>query len=215
MEKIMIAVPCMDTLPVQFVESLMYMVKPEGTSVCFKANSLIYDARNLLSLTAIERGFDYVLWLDSDMVVPHDTLRVMMDDLATNPGYAMVTGLYVKRAIPSGPVLFDHVGPPEEENGHIRKIVHNYTNYPRDSVFPVEGCGFGCVLTSVKLLKEVWDKFGPAFAPFAWAGEDVSFCHRVNQLGHTILCDSRVKCGHVGNFIYTEALLGGGNVEEN
>ena len=51
---IMIAIPCMGTTPVQFTESLLNLEKPEGTKVCFKSSSLIYDARNLLSLTAIE-----------------------------------------------------------------------------------------------------------------------------------------------------------------
>ena len=210
--RILIAIPCMDTFPRQFVESLLELERPEGTSTCLKPNSLIYDSRNLLSLTAIEKGYDYVLWLDSDMTVPRDTISRLLSAEAD-----MVTGLYVKRTIATSPVLFDVIQPPDVVDGHMVKRVHEYLHYPRDSVFEVAGCGFGCVLTSVKLLKEVWDKFGPAFAPFVWGGEDVSFCYRVNQLGHKILCDSRVKCGHVGSFIYTEDLLhthGGEGVEK-
>lgn len=205
--KVMIAVPCMDTLPVQFVESMMYMDKPEGTSVCFKPNSLVYDSRNLLSLTAIENGYDYVMWLDSDMIVPHNTLTRLLK-VIDNYGADMVTGLYVTRSANPEPVLFDCVDPPQVlESKKMLKKVHRYYRYPRDSVFKIDGCGFGCVLTSVKLLKEVWDKFGPAFAPFPWAGEDVAFCWRVKQLQRPILCDSTVKCGHVGTFVYHEGLL--------
>ena len=206
--KVMIAVPCMDTLPVQFVESMMYMDKPEGTSVCFKPNSLVYDSRNLLSLTAIEKGFDWVMWLDSDMAVPQDTLAVLMADVEAYPEIQMVTGLYVTRSVNPEPVLFDCVDPPEVlANKKMLKKVHRYHNYPRNKLFEIAGCGFGCALTSVKLLKQVWDKFGPAFAPFPWAGEDVAFCYRVKQMGEKIWCDSRVSCGHVGTFVYTENLL--------
>lgn len=215
--QIMIAVPCMDTMPVKFVESLMYMDKSNCTSVCFKPNSLIYDSRNLLSLTAMENNFDYVMWLDSDMVVPINTIPMLLSD-AQEKNAPMVTGLYVKRDIPSGPVIFSEVQPPEVENDHMVKRIRNFDIYPRDSLFQVAGCGFGCVLTSVQLLREVFDKYGPAFAPFTWAGEDVSFCYRVKQLGHDIWCDSRVKCGHVGSFVYTENILnirGGGEDEKH
>ena len=208
--RIMIAIPCMDTLPVKFVESLMAMDKPEGTSVCFRPNSLIYDARNLLSLTAMEQGFDYVMWLDSDMIVPKDIITRLLRDSVTYK-VDMVTGLYVKRQFPPDPVLFDEVSPPQViEDDKVVKHVHNFLNYPRDSFFQIAGCGFGCVMTSVKLLREVWKKFGPAFAPFNWAGEDVSFCYRVRQLGYEICCDSTISCGHVGTFVFTEKLLGGG-----
>lgn len=213
--RIMIAVPCMDTAPISFVESMMTMQKPEGTSVCFHRNSLIYDSRNLLSLRAMQEKYDYVLWLDSDMICPQDTIPRMLDDLKNNPGVPMVTGLYVKRVFPTSPVIFDVVDPPgKDENGNIVKKLHECTDYPKNSLFPVEGCGFGCVLMDIKLIKEVWCKFGPAFAPFPWAGEDIAFCYRVKKLGYKILCDSNIHLGHIGNFVYTEALLNGGGENE-
>lgn len=205
--KILIGIPCMDTLPVGFVESLMHMDMPAETSVCFKKNSLIYDSRNLLSLRAMEEKYDWVLWLDSDMVVPRDALKRLLN-VAKTECVDMVTGLYVKRTFPPEPVLFSHVEPPsvDPEDGRLTRHIYPYIYYPDDSVFPVGGCGFGCVLTSVPLLRDVWDKFGPAFAPFAWAGEDISFCHRVNLLGRKILCDSGVNCGHIGTLVYTDKL---------
>ena len=56
--KTLIAIPCMDTMPTGFVQSLLYLEKGADVSVCFKANSLVYDSRNLLSLSAIEEKFD-------------------------------------------------------------------------------------------------------------------------------------------------------------
>lgn len=201
--KTLIAIPCMDMLPVGFVQSLLYMNKGDNPTVYFKPNSLVYDSRNLLSLYAIENGFDNVLWLDSDMLFPPYTLTKL-----EAYGMDMVTGLYVKRHEPVEPVLYEKIEEPER--GADGKLVANiaaYMDYPLDSFFPVAGCGFGCVLTSTKLLKHVWDEFGPAFTPYPWASEDISFCHRVNQLGYQIYCDSSVSCGHIGQFIYTEGLL--------
>lgn len=201
--KTLIAIPCMDMLPVGFVQSLLYMNKGDSPTVYLKPNSLVYDSRNLLSLYAIENGFDNVLWLDSDMLFPPNTLTKLE---AYNMD--MVTGLYVKRHEPVEPVLYDIIDQPmRQKNGRLEGTISVYKNYPEDSFFPVAGCGFGCVLTSTKLLKHVWDEFGPAFTPYPWAGEDISFCHRVNQLGYQIYCDSSVSCGHIGTFVYTEDLL--------
>lgn len=205
--KTLIAVPCMDHVPVQFAESLLNLQKPPDTKVCFKANSLIYDSRNLLSLTAIENGFDHVLWLDSDMVIPPDGLHMLstvMEELRCD----MVTGLYFKRKFPTVPVIWDELDAPEVIDGTPVRHLHEYEDYYRQpGIFPVQGCGFGCVLTSTSLLKKVWDRFGPAFTPYPWGGEDISFCYRVKQLGFPMYCDRNVSCGHVGQFIYTEELF--------
>lgn len=199
----LIAIPCMDTVPFQFAESLIDLYKPQGTAVCFKPNSLIYDSRNLLSLMAIENHFDRVLWLDSDMIVPMDTLTKLSADMDEH-GYDMVTGVYYKRAIPTEPVLSRTLQPPTLENGKPVRHIDTYDPYPAGTLFPVAACGFGCVMTSVSLLKQVWEKYQNAFLPFPWAGEDYSFCYRVNLLGKQIYCDPSVQCGHVGTAIYSK-----------
>lgn len=199
----LIAVPCADTVPVPFMESLLNLQKPEGTSVCLKSNSLVYDSRNLLSLTAIERGYDNVLWLDSDMIVPPDTLVRLAEDM-NDLECEMVTGLYFKRRPPYSPVIFNNVLPPEQQDGELIKQIQDYLDYPKDSLFAVDGCGFGCCMTSTSLLRRVWDRFGPAFNPFVWASEDLAFCYRVKLLGEQIYCDSSISCGHIGQYVYTE-----------
>lgn len=200
--KTLIGIPCMDNVPYQFTESLIRM---EGkTNVLMKANSLIYDSRNLISLAAIEQDFDNVLWLDSDMVFHPQTLKILRLDLLDLDA-EIVTGLYFKRNGENLPVLYSELEEPcADENGRPVKRIRDFTDYPQNDTFTVRGCGFGCVITSVKLLREVWDRFGPAFNPYPWAGEDISFCHRVNLLGYPIWCDSRVSCGHVGTHIFTE-----------
>jgi len=211
--KTLIAVPCMDTVPWQFSQCIVYLAKGEGTTVLYKPNSLVYDSRNLISITAIQQEFDQVLWLDSDVMFPPDTLTALQSDMAGMKDVHMVSGLYVKRKHPTVPVIYDELDEPGiGSDGIPVKHIHEYVDFPRDDLFRVKGCGFGCVLTSVKLLKDVWDNFGPAFNPYPWAGEDISFCHRVNKLGYEIWCDSRVSCGHVGQYVYTENDLKRGDV---
>lgn len=215
--KILIAIPCMDIIPVPFVESLMSLQHPENAEVQvrFHKGSLVYDSRNLLALHAIKEGFDYVLWLDSDMVVPHNTLIQLLADMQSDPDARMVTGLYVKRTYPTAPVIYRQIDAPQKcADGTMHPVIQEFTDYPVHDLFTVAGCGFGCVLTQVSLLKDVWDRFGPAFAPFAWAGEDISFCWRVNHLTECIQpapariwCDSNISCGHIGSFLFTEQML--------
>lgn len=202
--KTLIAIPCMDMMPTGFVQSLLYLEKGENVSVCFKANSLVYDSRNLLALSAIEQGFDRVMWFDSDVMFTPATMKILSQDMFEY-GAEMVTGIYFRRKKPFTPVIYSQLEEPGvDDNGHMVARVREFTEYPPDSVFPVRGCGFGCCMTSVQLLKEVCDKFGPPFSPYPWGSEDLSFCHRVNQLGYQIWCDSRVSCGHIGQFVYTE-----------
>lgn len=211
--KTLIAIPCMGTVPWQFSMSLNYMVKGDNVSILYKPDSLIYDARNLISLTAIENDFDRVMWFDSDIVFQPDTLQILHKDMDLY-GCDMVTGVYVKRKLPTEPVLYKTLEEPvRQPDGRLAKNIVPYTDFPENELFPVAGCGFGCVLTSTALLKKVWDKFGPAFTPYAWGGEDISFCHRVNQLGIQIWCDSAVTCGHVGEYVYTTRDLKRGDGE--
>lgn len=213
--KTLIAIPCMDTMPTGFVQSLLYLEKGENVSVCFKANSLVYDSRNLLSLSAIEEGFDRVLWLDSDMMFTPKAMKMLMDDMDEFPDIDIVTGLYFKRRPPYTPVIFKDLREPARgEDGKLIGRVHEFVDYPRDMLFRVMGCGFGFCLMKTSVLKAVWDAYGPAFSPFPWAGEDLSFCHRANELGYTIFCDSRVSCGHIGTYVFTER-EGGNQSERN
>lgn len=203
--KTLIAVPCMDTVHAKFAEALLNMNKPEGTSVCFNTGSLVYDSRNLLSITAIEQNFDAVLWLDSDIIMPQDTLVRLSQYIQS--GADMATGLYFKRTFPPLPVIYDKITPPADDgSGKLVKQIHDYLDYPENASFPVAGCGFGCVMTSVPMLRTLWDAYGPPFNPFPWAGEDISFCYRATQHGYNILCDSSLTCSHIGSMLYTQDL---------
>ena len=199
--KTLIAMPCMDTIHTATVSCLLDLRKPPGTRVCLKANSLVYDSRNLISLTAIEEGFDRVLWLDSDMIFPPDLMECLDSDM--DEGYDLVTGLYVSRRFPIRPIIYRDIQPPEDG----KKRIEEYTDYPKDALFPVAGCGFGAVMTSTELLRAVWQRYGPAFAPYPWAGEDISFCYRANECGAVMACDSRIDIGHQGMMIFHKGMI--------
>ena len=200
--KTLIAVPCGDMVPVDFMTSMINLKKPEGTSYSVHANSMIYDSRNNLAAKALVNGYDRILWLDSDMEFGPDTLIQMHKDLDEN-GIDMVCGLYFKRIIPTGPCVYRELIYEIKPDGTLRADAVAVEQYP-DGLFEVAGCGFGAVLMKTDILKEVWEKFGPPFDPMTQMGEDLSFCWRYAKLGGKMWCDPQIKVGHIGRYTYSE-----------
>ena len=198
----LIAVPAMDMLSTDFCRSCVGLQLSGEVQWTFSQGSLVYDGRNLLAEAAISGGFDRVLWLDSDMVFdPYLFLRLSEHlDL----GKEMVSGLYVSRKAPIHPVIYKGIRRDPLENGFL-PVAEAYSDYPRDSLFPVAGCGFGAVMMTTELLRRLQAAYGLPFTPLPGFGEDLSFCLRVQELGAEMWCDSSIKLGHAGMAIYTEA----------
>ena len=185
--KLLIAVPCYETMRVEFARSLFDLVgwlHEHGVTheVKILAGTLIYAARDKLAKHAVNNGFDEVLWLDSDMVFD----RHLYEDLKT-PNKDMVCGLFVARRFPYVSCLFKSIKP-----------VERISDYPNDT-FEVAACGFGAVLMKAQILKDVIiSGGGRCFVPEQDLGEDVAFCKRATDLGYRIWCEPTARVGHVG-----------------
>lgn len=191
--KTLIAIPCMDMVAAPFAYSLARMRRVGLTKLSMMSNSLVHMARNMLAAEAVDTDCDRVLWLDSDIQFTPDLMEKLsahMDD-----GLDYVSGLVFKRRFPTVPILFSRL---DEEGADV------YTEYPRDRLFPVAGSGFGAVMTSTKMLREVFETFGSPFNLLGVHGEDASFCIRAQNLGYKLYCDSRIKVGHCGQFVFGE-----------
>lgn len=201
MTRTLIAIPCFDMVHTDFMESIVNLQKLPETSFTTVRNTMVYDSRNIIAASAIDAGFDRVMWFDSDMTFKPDTLVRLSE--AMDEGCAMVSGLYFTRRFPNiKPVVYKKMWY-TDNNGEIDTGAENYFDYP-EGIIECEAVGFGCVLTSVDLIKRVADKYGSPFTPFSCMGEDMAFCHRVRGIGEKIYCDTRIKCGHVGTIQITE-----------
>ena len=164
--RLLIAIPCMDTVRYEFAESLANLCKHLSDigidyDLKWHATSLIYMAREELANHAINEDYDYVLWLDSDMVFTPDAfdlLRGLKTDFAT--------GCYRTRRPPYCFVM-ERV---EDPSLRVDKL-------PKDP-FEVAACGFGMVLISKNALYKVRANFGTCFTPTPSTGEDYAFCNR-------------------------------------
>lgn len=200
----LIAIPCMDMMHTEFVQSLVGMRKVGEIQFGFVSASLIYDARDELAQKAIEMEFDRVLWLDSDVTFESDLMERLSEDL--DSGLKMVSGLYFSRKGPVRPTIFKDCMIERLPEGKLCPTANYYMDYPRDQIFQIAACGFGAVMMETSLLKQIKDKLGMPFSPAAGFGEDLSFCLRADNVGEKIWCDSRVKLGHVGYRTITEEI---------
>ena len=189
--KLLIAVPCMDYVHVDFMNSLLNLcqhLQHEGT--CYKAEiqsgTLIYFARNRLANKAVCENFTHILFLDSDMVFDEsivETMRFMDKD--------MVCGAFQSRRQPYGSCIFTSLNP-------VRRV-KEYGMVP----FQVEGCGMACTMISTEVIKEVQSRYGSPFDPEKIEGinfgEDTAFCWRARKCGYEIWCDPTVRIGPIAH----------------
>lgn len=202
--KTMILIPCMDMVHTVFMQSIL-MLDRRGHEVIYAIHkgSLIYDSRNRLLDAALKSDADRLLWLDSDMYLPMDTLQVLSGDI--DDDHQIVSGLYFQRKGDFPPVIYKSCRLDRLPDGRIDPVAEQYRDYPDGDLFEVDAIGFGCVLMTMEAVRTIVSKYGHLpFMPVGGFGEDLSFCLRAREAGVRIWCDSRVRLGHVGLHTYDE-----------
>jgi len=195
----MIAVPCMDMVHTYFFASMLSLRKPEGTEVAVASCSLVYDARHLLAMKALNEGFDRVLWLDSDMNFQPDLMERLSADLEA--GMDFVTALYFTRKNPVKPCIYELCRPIPAGKGTTIPKAEAFREIPKEP-FEIEGCGFGAVMMTTDVIRSA----GPLpFFPTEGFGEDLTFCRKVRAAGGKIWCDPRIQADHVGMTLINES----------
>lgn len=196
MKRILIAIPSGDDMAVEFVQSLLALRPVDEVEIKIHAGSLVYIAREFLAAYATEQAFDYVLWLDTDMVFNPDLLEKLIED-----DVDMVAGLFFQRRPPCYPAIWSKI-----IVGEIgEREDHRYLDYPKNELFEIDACGMAAVLVKGKVIKKIWETYGRTFEPISGYGEDISFCIRARNCGFKIWCDSRIPVGHRGHIIVDDA----------
>jgi hypothetical protein len=141
---------------------------------------------------------DGIVWVDSDMIVPPDGISRLLNDALWWPA-DFVTAVYHQRSPFYTPVLFQWK--PDKEGF---APVEEYTEGIFDKV---DGCGFGLVWTSAKLIRAIaalpdFDHASGGWFPdkrdAGGFGEDLGFCRYAMLAGFQLWADSGIQPGHVG-----------------
>jgi len=156
--------------------------------------TLIASQRMELARQALEEKADYLLWLDSDMRFPRETIGHLM--LRDKP---IVAANYATRRMPVKPVAM------MDNDGEIGRV---YTAPDSEGLQPVDYIGMGVMMVK----REVFEKLEtPGFAiPFSkigqhYIGEDVFFCRKAREAGYEVLVDHDLshQVKHIGTFEYS------------
>ena len=199
MAKVLVGLPCKDTVHTEFMFKLFALQQKSSFSLTYIIGTVIHDARNKFAADAINGEYDRLLMIDSDMVFDNDLIERMNEDMDT--GIEYVSGIFFQRHYPPKPCIYKSI---EHQPTDLETKATIYEDYPKDQLFECAGTGCGAVMISTSLLKRVWDTFDLPFHPLHRTGEDLSFCWRASQVGAKLYCDSRIKVGHCGDFCYTE-----------
>lgn len=176
----------------QFIQSLISLSSRMGkdVSITYAHSGTIPDGRNLVLKIAKEQNCDYVVMIDSDMTFPAEGILCLKDSMSrlnASIGVGLYFGTYPPFA--SKPMAYGM-----DENG-VQTALQEW----KEPMY-IETCGMGFTL----ITKELFDiKF--EFRPLQ--GEDHLFCKEATKLGHKVILDPRVKCGHLRLIALDEEIL--------
>lgn len=188
MTKVLVAVPCFDMLASDFCFSLAAMIayaRAEYTVVDLRGSDIV-GARNTAATQAITEGYSHLMFLDSDMHFPADTVARLLAH-----GKPVVGATYIRRCEP-----YNLLGKPVADRWSDEPLVE------------AEEMPTGCLLISVAVLKKIgWPYFAFDYGENDGerTGEDIWFCRKWRETGGRIYCDTKLtrELGHVGVKRYT------------
>jgi FkbM family methyltransferase len=193
-KKILLAIPTNKYIEPETFKSIYDLIVPDGFEITFQYfyGYQIDQIRNLIAHWASH--FDYLFSVDSDIVLPNDTLVKMLSH-----DVDMVSGVYIQRK-------------PAQEIVEIyrKNNIGGVSNVPFIQLQPaglheVDGCGFGCVLVKSEVIRKIgYPQFvyKSAIDHAHTVSEDVYFCGKAQEKGAKIYVDSTIVCNHIGNTVF-------------
>jgi hypothetical protein len=151
--------------------------------------------RELIAEDALDGNFDYLFFLDDDMVFPSDALSLMLETAEADPQTAVVGALYYSRDSARPMVVSNWNG-----DDTTTAWIPPFTAHSTDRV---DGIGFGCALLRVSALTTLKPPYFPSHVYIERAArrvrqcdEDYRYCERIRAAGLAVRLDARVRCQH-------------------
>ncbi len=192
--KVMVAVPCGEMVHADFMYDITRMVgytaltaPAIGILLYHVKGTYLPRARAALANEAVAQGCTHILWLDSDMRFPKDTLLRLLAH-----GEQIVAANYPTRQPPFIPTAMDNDYQPV---------------FSGEGLSEVRVCGMGVMLTSCA----VFHKIGKPYFALGYnkkdddyAGEDAFFCESARKAGLRVLIDwpLSAEVGHCGAYTF-------------
>ena len=147
----------------------------------------IISGRNIIREYFLKSDYDYLFFLDTDVLIPKDTFQQLLKcetDIATGV-YLCNQDIRNKRMI--APVIYKIRGPDTVQVATIKEMIP-------ERIFEIAVCGLGSALIKRKVLEKVPFR---QFTDLNEVQDDVAFCVDSRKAGFKIKVNTAVKCDHV------------------
>lgn len=124
--------------------------------------------RNSAAQFALEGGFDYIFFVDDDVMIPFDAY-----DKLKKANKDIIAGVTLIRGYPFYPMIFDFK---RKKNNHV--IDYERKANKRTKLLTCDAVGFSCCLIKTSILKEIPQ---PYFVTGTKSTEDVYFCIKAKE----------------------------------
>ena len=192
--RILIAIPTFETIQPEVFKAV-YDLHSAGHELSFDFVKG-YDcavARNKISVLA-KGTYDYVLMVDSDTIIPPDTLELMLDT-----DVDICLGVCPRKNTDKGETAMVKMS-----DMSYRDFWH-YDELPAEKT-EVKGGGFACALVKTTVLTAMDYPYFQYVTneDCSTFSEDFYFCQHAQLYGYQIIMDPRVKCGHLARYYQYE-----------
>jgi len=192
MKRILIAIPTAKYIESETFKSIYDLIVPDGFEVDFQYfyGYQIDQIRNLIAHYTIQGGYDYLFSVDSDIILPRDSLVKMLMRKKH-----IITGVYRQRLPELAIEIYDR-----------NQVRIDWKDLKGRGVVQIGGCGFGCVLIATEVLSAIGYpqfEYHSAINHNDTFSEDVDFAKKAIGKGYIMWCDSSIICGHRGEYTYT------------
>lgn len=192
--KILIAVPTFETIQPEVFKAIYNLKSEHELHFDFVKGYDCAQARNNIAKIAMAHGYDYVLMVDSDTMIPADTLDLMLD-----PPADVVLGVCPRKNTKDGKSAIVKL------NSHYYHDNYYYSELPEGRT-RVKGGGFACALVKTTVFNVIDYPFFNYVTKEDWStlSEDYYFCQQCTNYGIEIWMDPRVRCGHLARYYQYE-----------
>lgn len=192
--KILIAVPTFETIEPEVFKAIYDLKSEHELNFEFVKGYDCAVARKEIAKLAISGGYDYVLMVDSDTIIPPNTLDLMLD-----PPADVVLGVCPRKNTTEKKTAIIKLNAPAYHDSYF------YPELPEERT-RVKGGGFACALVKVNVftkMDEPWFQY-VINADGSTLSEDYYFCCNAAMYDIEIYMEPRVRCGHLARYYQYE-----------
>ncbi len=159
--------------------------------LCNPRRMSIDRMRNFAGRSAVDLGFDYLMFIDDDVLLPMDAFSRLQ-----KANKDIIAGVTLIRGYPYHPMIFNFMGPLLGAENKCHFVDDYKDKADPNGLLECDAVGFSCCLIKVDILKKLKP---PYFITGENHTEDVYFCARAkNEIrGCSVWVDTQVKTAHI------------------